>query len=348
MKTARVVFLTAAVVVLTVNPVFGGFEKFLISASGKSEVAVSGNNVIWLAGSNLYGYNLKEKEEFLICNSVRGRPFEGMPEVGLNTAVWVDERNFTPNEDAAKENYDIYGFDLISKEEFPIATTENWKEDGPDISGNIVVWRAGRYSVEGLNLSTGERFTPSPRSCGTRQHPRIDGDTVIWSRYEGDHTPIYIQNLTTGDTTTFTCDSYDFWRSLDIGGDIIVWEDIRDSDVNSQKDIYGYNLSTEEEFPISVSEVWEEGPQVSDNFVVWRAWDPETHKQGIYGYDLDSSTKFIIAEGEEYFSNLAIDSNLVVWSEVDGIYGAYIPEPATLSLLITSAALLLIKKRQVK
>ena len=73
------------------------------------------------------------------------------PAIHESTVVWEDERN---------ENFDIYGFNMLTSEEFQITENASNQYD-PAIYGNIVVWmdeRNGNYDIYGSNLSSGEEF----------------------------------------------------------------------------------------------------------------------------------------------------------------------------------------------
>lgn len=56
--------------------------------------------------------------------------------------MWSDARN---------GNSDIYGFDLVTKSEFPICTAPETQIE-PAIDGNIVVWTDGRGGIRGAIL----------------------------------------------------------------------------------------------------------------------------------------------------------------------------------------------------
>ena len=69
----------------------------------------------------------------------------------------------------------------------------------------------------------------------------------------------------------------------------------------------------------------------------------------IYGYDLAKGVEFpiYVGPGEQYFP--AVRGNLVVWMEdLNGdtnTYGAYVPEPATLSLLALGGLAILRRRK---
>lgn len=66
------------------------------------------------------------------------------PAIHDNTVVWQDDRN---------RNYDIYGYDLSTGEEFPV-TTHSDPQILPAIHGDIVVWTDTRNGNSASWLSS--------------------------------------------------------------------------------------------------------------------------------------------------------------------------------------------------
>jgi hypothetical protein len=95
---------------------------------------------------------------------------------------------------------------------------------------------------------------------------------------------------------------------------------------------------------------------IDDNVVVW--FDGRQHldvwgdqKCDIYGYDLSTGQEFPIRVGPASFrSDPEVSGNLVVWLEVENgrdctIYGAYVPEPGCLGLLLVGSLAALRRRR---
>ncbi|MFH1730031.1 MAG: hypothetical protein ABIF82_00090, partial [Planctomycetota bacterium] len=97
------------------------------------------------------------------------------------------------------------------------------------------------------------------------------------------------------------------------------------ADAQAAADIYGYDLSTGEEFPISTGDSEQFWPNVSGNFAVWqddrnRIMDPggsDLHEQNydIYGYRFDTQEEFPICTAAGYQGDPAIDGDIVVWTD---------------------------------
>ena len=88
-----------------------------------------------------------------------------------------------------------------------------------------------------------------------------------------------------------------------VSGDTVVWMDLRDSPWK----IYGYDLATRTEFPISTAP----GvlPAISGDTVVWRS------RSDIYGFDLATRTEFFVCTPAARPSYLAIGGDTVVWND---------------------------------
>ncbi len=113
---------------------------------------------------------------------------------------------------------------------------------------------------------------------------------------------------------------------IDIDGDIVVWSDNR----NGALDIYGYKISTGEEFAVSTAAGDQIFPQVSGDYVVW-----EDHRDGnadIYGYQISTKTEFKISTALKNQLSPQIDGDYVVWHDLRGshsdIYAYRISAPA--------------------
>jgi TolB protein len=105
-----------------------------------------------------------------------------------------------------------------------------------------------------------------------------------------------------------------------ISGNIVVWEDLRNEenvigeDIGNG-DIYGYDLSTGEEFTVA-SESWDEGYiAISGNTIVWLS-EPEEGIPSIRGYDLTDGEEFLVYQGydcDSWGHQPGINENLVVF-----------------------------------
>ena len=89
-------------------------------------------------------------------------------------------------------------------------------------------------------------------------------------------------------------------------------------------DIYGYNMSTNQEFPICTASKTQRDPAVSGDTVVWvdsrnTDW---AYNFAIYGYSLSTNQEFLtnVPEGD-YTNRLSISGNVVVWESANASGG---------------------------
>ena len=97
--------------------------------------------------------------------------------------VWSDLRG---------ADYDIYGYDLSTGQEFTVCTASGYQYV-PAIYGDIVVsydWRGVDRDIYGYNLSTGQEFTVCT-AANDQDSPAIYGDVVVWEDDRGTDRDIY-------------------------------------------------------------------------------------------------------------------------------------------------------------
>jgi beta propeller repeat protein len=113
----------------------------------------------------------------------------------------------------------------------------------------------------------------------------------------------------------------------DISGNIIVWSDERNSHCNwetcDNADIYGYNISSDKEFPICTSHSNQWSPAIAGNIVVWQDYRNASSNFNtyfdIYGYNISSGKEFPICTEDGAQEWPDISGNIVVW--LDGRKG---------------------------
>jgi len=251
---------------------------------------ISGNTIIWQdfrdGNWDIYGFDLTTKTEFPICTA---RNDQCEPQISGNTIVWTDSRDgYYDDYGGIWWDNDIYGFDLITKTEFPICTTpgDRWN---PQISSNTIIWlddRNGNYDIYGFDLITKAEF-PICIAPRERQNPQISGNTIIWEDFRDGNWDIYGFDLTT--KTEFPiCTNPEFQCYPKINGNTIVWHDFR----NGNLDIYGFDLTTKTEFPICTAPYDQYYPKISGNIIIWL--DCRHGNSDIYGFDLKSKKEFPI------------------------------------------------------
>ncbi len=115
-----------------------------------------------------------------------------------------------------------------------------------------------------------------------------------------------------------TNDSHPQNRS-DIDGDYVVWRDGRNGTCGAW-DVYGYKISTGEEFEVSTAEKKQENPRISDGVVVYQSdedCDSWPNNTNIYVYDIETDEHTVIADRAADQEVPDISGNVVVWAEYD-------------------------------
>lgn len=242
--------------------------------------------VVWLDTRNdrkdLYGYNLSTHEEFEIPDESEVR---GDPAIYENIVVW---------EGRTRSGVHIHGYDLSTSEVFQISAGPK-SERNPAVYKTIVVWqdrRGDRDTIYGYDLLTSREFQAGAKGYlhqdNDQSNPALYNNIVVWT--EGYDENIYGYNLLTSERITIaaarmgSCEMYtDFPTSSKepaLYNDTVVWVDCR----NGNEDIYGYTLSTGQEFQITVNEHTQQSPALFNDIVVWE--DNRNGNWDIYGYTL--------------------------------------------------------------
>jgi beta propeller repeat protein len=317
----------------TITTAFADFPVFNISQSG-SWPQISGNTVVW--GHNetegkyeIIAYNLNTKTTTVIDAPNN----DGMPGIDNDIVVWTDKSN-------------VYGYRISTGQQFTLSSVSS-KKYRARISGNIVVWTDTRNGginqygdIYGYDIATETEFPISVHPGSPRGLPVVSGDYVAWQDERNIYTTyvdVYGFDLQT--KTEFPICTASGWQGdCGIGNNIVTWSDIR----GGVENIYAYNILTATEFKIA-TKPGIDGSVISGNYVVW--FDQRNGNKDIYGYDLSAQKELVIctAPGNQYWPS--ISGNTVVWFGDDGgIYGAVIPEPATLLLFGLGAAILKMKR----
>jgi beta propeller repeat protein len=265
-------------------------EEFQITTdpSDQENPSIYGAYVVWEDkrndGNHVYGYNLLTHEEFHI---VTGSSWRMFPAIYKDIVVWTDSKY---------GNSDIFGYNLSTHQEFQI-TTDLSTQQKPALYRNIVVWEDERhsdFSVYGYNLVTGREFRISRKPLlypfrSYQYDPVIYMDTVIWNEEYGDLIRGY--DLSTSEKYSIVtvkamgCDYSIYFLQGHSGRpaiyeNIVVWADCR----YGKRDIFGYNLLTDQEFQVAVQKGHQGSPAIYQNIVVWE--DTRNGDWDIYGTEL--------------------------------------------------------------
>jgi len=232
-------------------------------------------------------YDLNEPQIFAVSDIADNN--ECNPAIHGNTVVW---------EDGEAGDFNIFGADITdlgNPAEFQIAAFEH-DQQSPAIFRTTVVWQDngfGDWDIYAADIW--QRNKPVEAAVSyiekDQQNPAIWGNIVVWQDdffgdwdiYAADISDFEMLRLADpNNVVEFAVAANEFSQTNpDIDGNIIVWQDNR----NNNWDIFGYNLTTREEFQITDDSHDQTNPAISGNVVVWQ--DNRNGNSEIYAVLLD-------------------------------------------------------------
>jgi len=224
------------------------------------------------------------------------------PSISGSIIVWQDDRSGNP---------DIYGYNLLTTQEFAICTNSAGQYR-PDISGHIVAYddmRNGNWDIYYYDLDA-QTEGPVVVDPGGSSNSAVSGTQVVWTDTRASNADIYYKDVGTG-TGKAICTYMSTQTNPDISGNLVVWQDVRGGFNNF--DIYGYDLNTSTEFQVTTNTSHQQNPAISGHRVVYE--DKRNGNWDIYMKDLDTSieTPICTAAGDQ--TEPAIDGDLIVWTD---------------------------------
>jgi beta propeller repeat protein len=225
--------------------------------------------------------------------------------------------------------------------EFPAGTAGIYQitdYDALNIGSQFIVWSANSgedKNIYGYDLAAKQEFTVVEDS-ENQNSPATDGKWIAWEDHRSVSPRIYAWDAETRQVNPLTAYSSPQWDP-DIRGEIIVFRDWRRSDKCSwgdtpmmgpspycNWDIWGMNLATKEEFPVSAVGGAQYAPKVSDSWVVWN--------QNLTGSDWAISAKGIGADSaarqlpigsETSTTGYSLNGRILVYDRQGGKTGQY-------------------------
>lgn len=265
-------------------------EIFVVSAGGGNEnyPVVSGNRVVWenkqigYHDRDIMGKDLghPQEAEFFVTVTPDNDRF---PAISGPNVVWLHWG--TPHADIG---WATIGLDGTAHHHAFLGTPDD--DLDPAISGNRVVWKQVNYQSDevflvGADISDPDNVIPfdTGLEIGEGQLPKLSGDWVVAIDSDQNGT-LWANNV---------ADSLDPVRVTDstgkeinrpaIAGRIVVWQDKR----NGNWDIYGFDLTTQAEFPVTTQDGDQKNPSIYTDpnetyyVVVWQ--DERGDNPDIYG-----------------------------------------------------------------
>ncbi len=244
--------------------------------------AISGDIIVWTAqssthGLDILGYNIAKKDHFDVET---GNGDQDFPAVSDNIVVWQDFRN--------GKNWVIRGYDIAKDHHFDIATGSS-NHTQPAIDGNLVAWTddrdgPGKTDIFGYDLSTNTEFRVT--DSHDAHDPAVAGSYIVY--VGSDNSGIYVYNRADGSTRQISSTTSHTRATPRISGTIVVWEDERAG--TGKQDIWGYDLSTNTEFPVVTGGDDQYAPDVSSTSSgTTIVWTDESNHQDVIGGNLTIS-----------------------------------------------------------
>lgn len=216
------------------------------------QIRISGERVVWI------GYPLTTQADVYIgdvSKNVTTRitsdaAYQNFPDIHGDKVVWQDYRNTT---NSNKINADIYYYNFLTTQTKQI-TTNTAYQTSPSIWGNRIVWEDYRNAqtvstnadIYLYDVLTGQE-TQITTNGAAQMFPDIWEDKIVWEDYRNGVGDIYMFDITT--KTERAISTFNSYKTHPvIYGNWIIWQDYRNG--KTQADLYGYDLSTNQEYPI--------------------------------------------------------------------------------------------------
>lgn len=190
----------------------------------------------------------------------------------------------------------------IVGEQFPVATG-SYGQVQPDIDYPWIVWKDEREgnssddtNIYAYNFVTGEESVVCTVT-GEQSNPSISGDWVVYSddRANDSDCAAYAYNLVTHEERLLASEVDVKNGNPAIDGDIVVHNYWDDTDSAHYGDIWAYDLSTDEAWPVCDVPGQQYEPEIGDGWIVWR--DRRNTYDSIFGYDMAAGEETTIATG---------------------------------------------------
>lgn len=207
---------------------------------------------------------------------------------------------------------------------FPVATRDGLQYE-PDVQSSLAVWcehNATNPEIEGVYvkdvIAGQERWLHEGRVYS----PRMADDRIVWVQGDNSDWNIWGYDLRTDTASPVTTSPSGQYYPV-ISGDYVIWEDDRESlgyPIPDDRDIYGKNLLTGEEFCV-YDGMWEQiRPAIDGDIVVWEDHRNESPygwpEADIYGCDLRTMQVFPIAVDIEALAiRPDISGDIIVWED---------------------------------
>jgi beta propeller repeat protein len=217
---------------------------------------------------------------------------------------------------------DIYVTDGVASH--PVCTATG-QQIHPRIDGLTIVWQDRRDGTWDIYAATidGATFAVTrewPVCVAPRAQtlPDVGGDSIVWEDRRDAQPDIWSQRIST-ETNAVVCGTACSQTEPRTDGAWVVWTDRRSGATGP--DIYGRRFGGAVR-RICQALKTQDGPDVSDGFVVWRDFRSRHERTGfedpvqtsVRGCELSSRDVFVVADPRGQESQVDMDAHTVVWT----------------------------------
>ncbi|HLT19366.1 MAG TPA: hypothetical protein VKZ96_07925 [Thermomicrobiales bacterium] len=218
--------------------------------------------------------------------------------------VWLDGRARATGQG---RHFEVYGADMTTGEEFPVATEGDVERQYPDVDLGIAIWSEANYGCDdcqgdivGKNLATGEEFAISA-TPDWESRPAITNSVVVWvARGEDGIERLMMKDIYSDDEPVELAAAPAGW-AIDLpraDDDKVVWSEYRSLSASSADfHLRAYDILTGEYHDVKAGQTHDRYG-LRDDYDVDRgiiAW-AENHRQ-VFVYDMETRTSRLLLEG---------------------------------------------------
>jgi beta propeller repeat protein len=282
--------------------------------------AFNGDDVVWedsrnaeTAGTDVYRFNYSTGTKSKVAG---GTGEQEQPAISDQYIVWIDRGTLK----AQSLQPGSAPFNLTNGSATPA---------DPAICGSLAVWSdsANNSDIYAKNLPSGP-VVPVATSSAVEAYPACDAGRVVYMYAPtGSDADIRLYNMGTGQTTTVTNQIWNEWRPS-ISGNRVVWQAWPNpSDPTQGIQIYGKDLSTNQNFTVSEGAQDQTVPVISGSTVAWE--DNRSGHSQIWWRDLATTMPQIPADsslaGSQQTPSL-VGRQVVFQNDSAGPWNAYLAQ----------------------
>jgi len=249
-------------------------EKVNEGSDNSKRPRTDGASVVWTeqdigpTGLDIKGYNIDDDDHF---NVQTGPDDQDFPDVSGDRVVYQDEHS---------GNWDIKGYNIGDDDHFNV---EDQGDDQihPAIDGSLVCWEDYRDGGSNPNIFCRDVDGGDPERITNTDDatwPDVSGQNVVFVRGDSGDQSIYLYNREDHTMTKISTPSGHSRNHPRISGNLVVWMDERDG--TGKQDIWGYDISTEQEFLVDDQDDDQFDPAIDGLNI---AWTDESHSGDIRG-----------------------------------------------------------------